>query len=495
MEPFGFDLTLTGSVSVPGVTAVAAEVNDGVATFFAANGTSLDKITDSSGLGGSLTGAAVQQIASVGTNEAFRSVAFAPGTVLGNSGATFSAPAITSGASTTNTQGSSGSFTVTTTGSPAPALEETGSLPGGVTFTDNGDGTATLAGTPTATGTFTISIAADNGVVPDAAKSFTLQVDGATAAPAITSGTSASFTIGSAGNFLVTTTGNPTPTLSESGPLPTGVSFTDNGDGTATLAGTPAGGTAGSYPFTIDAGNGVPPDANQSFTLTVAGAPPTISTTLGGLPAAIGDPTNPTLGVTVGSSTYDPSQLDVTATSSDPTVAASAIVSGSGADRTLTVTPGTTVGDATITLTVTDPAENSATTTVAYGLSAEASDPDTARYFSGSGNLSTAIDVGDGYFLGADDENDVIRLYQWGTSGPPVNSFDFTSQLPFGNTEIDIEAAARTGNTIYWLGSMSNSSSGKLEPARTRSSRPRSRVPVPTPPCPTSAATPGCATI
>ena len=130
------------------------------------------------------------------------------------------------------------------------------------------------------------------------------------------------------------------------------------------------------------------------------------------------------------------------------------------------VTPGTTVGNASITLTVTDPAENSATTTVAYGLSAEASDADTARYFSGSGNLSTAIDVGDGYFLGADDENNVIRLYHGARSGPPVDSFDFTGQLPFGNTEVDIEAAARTGNTIYWLGSMSNGSSGKLEPAR-----------------------------
>ena len=39
-------------------------------------------------------------------------------------------------------------------------------------------------------------------------------------------------------------------------PLPTGVTFTDNGNGTATLAGTPASGSNSSYPITIGATNG-----------------------------------------------------------------------------------------------------------------------------------------------------------------------------------------------------------------------------------------------
>ena len=51
--------------------------------------------------------------------------------------------------------------------------------------------------------------------------------------------------------------GHPDPALSESGALPAGVTFTDNGDGTATLGGTPGAGTAGSYPITITASNGV----------------------------------------------------------------------------------------------------------------------------------------------------------------------------------------------------------------------------------------------
>jgi hypothetical protein len=49
------------------------------------------------------------------------------------------------------------------------------------------------------------------------------------------------------------------------------VTFVDNGNGTATLSGTLVAGTAGSYPITIKAHNGVGTDASQSFTLTVNG--------------------------------------------------------------------------------------------------------------------------------------------------------------------------------------------------------------------------------
>ena len=75
--------------------------------------------------------------------------------------------------------------------------------------------------------------------------------------------------MGTPGTFTVTTTGFPTPTLTETGTLPAGVTFVDNGNGTATLAGTPAAGTAGTYPLTITATNSVS-SATQSFTLTVA---------------------------------------------------------------------------------------------------------------------------------------------------------------------------------------------------------------------------------
>ena len=55
------------------------------------------------------------------------------------------APTITSAASAQFPTNQDSTFTVTTTASPVPSLSESGALPAGVTFTDNGDGTATLA--------------------------------------------------------------------------------------------------------------------------------------------------------------------------------------------------------------------------------------------------------------------------------------------------------------------------------------------------------------
>jgi large repetitive protein len=182
------------------------------------------------------------------------------------------APAINSGASATFSVGVAGSFTVTTTGTPTPSLSETGTLPSGVTFKDNGNGTATLAGTPAAgtAASYSLTITAANGVGTNATQSFTLTVN---QAPAITSASSTTFTAGTAGSFTVTATGTPTPTLSETGALPSGITFANNANGTATLSGTPATGTGGNYPLTVTATNGVGTNATQSFTLTVNQSP------------------------------------------------------------------------------------------------------------------------------------------------------------------------------------------------------------------------------
>jgi Bacterial Ig-like domain (group 3)/Putative Ig domain len=190
------------------------------------------------------------------------------------------APVITSPDHTKFTVGSAGSFTVTTgVGSPVPpSLSVTGLLPGGVTFTDNLDGTATLAGTPAAAtgGVYSFAIKASNGVTADGTQTFTLTVD---EAPSVVSDDDTTFGSGVTGTFTVATAGFPTPVISETGTLPDGVTFVDNHDGTATMQGTPAAGTAGTYPITIAAANGVGSDATQSFTLTVTTAPQTIAFT------------------------------------------------------------------------------------------------------------------------------------------------------------------------------------------------------------------------
>ena len=174
-------------------------------------------------------------------------------------------PAITSATSNTFTVGNPGSFTVTSAGAPISTLGESGSLPGGVTFTDNGDGTATLAGTPAAGsgGDYAVTITANNGVAPSALQMFTLAVD---QAPAITSPNTASFGLNTTTSFTVTDGGFPAPTLGVTGTLPAGVTFNSS---TGVLSGTPTG-SAGTFPLTLTAQNGVGANAVQSFTLTTA---------------------------------------------------------------------------------------------------------------------------------------------------------------------------------------------------------------------------------
>ena len=197
------------------------------------------------------------------------------------------ASSITSADQTTFTVGQPGSFTMTTTGYPVPALSESGALPSGVTFLDNGNGTATITGVPSAGtgGSYPVTLTASNGVGSDATQIFTLTIN---QPPAVTSASSTSGTVGSPLTFTVTTTGFPTPALNESGALPSGVSFIDNGDATATLSGTPGTGGGGSFPVTLTVSNGAAPDATQNFTLTIAKGTASVSLSPLPNPAKIG---------------------------------------------------------------------------------------------------------------------------------------------------------------------------------------------------------------
>jgi hypothetical protein len=172
------------------------------------------------------------------------------------------APAVTSASATTFTAGSLGSFTVTASGFPAPTLSEAGTLPAGVTFS-----AGVLTGTPAANtaGNYNITITAHNGAGSNATQDFTLTI-GQTLI--INSTAKTTFNVGTAGSLQVTATGFPAPTFSETGTLPVGMTFTPAGF----LSGTPAANTAGNYPITITASNGVEPNATQNFTLTVSQA-------------------------------------------------------------------------------------------------------------------------------------------------------------------------------------------------------------------------------
>lgn len=112
----------------------------------------------------------------------------------------------------------------------------------------------------------------------------------ATSAPSIESVSGLTFTVGTRGSTTIKTAGNPGPTISESGTLPQGLSFDSS---TGAISGTPERGTAGSYPVTLTATNGVSPDATRSLTLEVKAAfsppPPHVDRRVAEQAIAMGD--------------------------------------------------------------------------------------------------------------------------------------------------------------------------------------------------------------
>jgi hypothetical protein len=183
---------------------------------------------------------------------------------------------------------------VATTGGAGTSLSTAG-LPAGLRLTDDGDGTATIAGTPAFDGTSTIRVVA-TGPGGTATQNLAIQVR---SLPVFTSDTTGSFVRGAPGSFDLTTTGVPAPRFSISaGRLPAGLTITDHGDGTATIAGTPTAGT-GSVSVGVTASN---TEGSTDATLTVqiedvpaftspaevsfdAGAANSFTVTTSGLPA------------------------------------------------------------------------------------------------------------------------------------------------------------------------------------------------------------------
>src|SRR3954451_1729793 len=181
-------------------------------------------------------------------------------------------PAITSANSATFDAASSGSFEVTTTGYPDPVLTETGALPQGVTFTDNGDGTAGLSGTPEpgSGGSYPLTITAGNGASPNATQAFTLLVNESVD---FTSADHADLASETPGSFTISTRGYPRAQIATTDSLPPGLSLVDNGNGTATLSGTPASGTDGRYDIHLTAGRDGATESAQTLSLTIGTIP------------------------------------------------------------------------------------------------------------------------------------------------------------------------------------------------------------------------------
>ncbi|WP_371591346.1 hypothetical protein [Streptomyces sp. NBC_00513] len=133
-------------------------------------------------------------------------------------------------------------------------------------------------------------------------------------------------------------------------------------------------------------------------------------------------------------------------------------------DRSLTVRPRGQ-GYTDLMLQVTGRGGKTATATLAYAASARVGGAPTTRYLTGSSDASAAVDVGGGHVLVADDESNVLRLYDRSRTGAPVRTWDLGPSLGL-KKEVDIEAAARVGDTVYWTGSLGNNKDGKYKAER-----------------------------
>ena len=164
---------------------------------------------------------------------------------------------ITSPALLSGTAGFPVNFTVTTTGLPPISLSVTPSLIGqfgGLQFTDNGNGTGIISGIPQLSGTLVcvlINGQASCGVIASSSQGTVIQGFGISIAPApaasIGPPTEATFIANAPNSLVLTSVGAKTPVSWSIRSAPPWLSLKDNGDGTATLFGTPPAGTAGTF--------------------------------------------------------------------------------------------------------------------------------------------------------------------------------------------------------------------------------------------------------
>lgn len=177
------------------------------------------------------------------------------------------------------------------------------------------------------------------------------------------------------------------------------------------------------------------------------------------------------------------SSLTLTVSSSNPAVvpASGVHITNTNGNVSTTITP-VGVGTTDLTLTLSD-GSRQATRTLHYAASNSSTAQASTRWLSGRSDLSTAVRWDADTVLIADDEpSNVVLAYDLSRSGPPLARIALADGALGVNTgdncegisgakcdgESDLEASVRLGSRVVWLGSHSNSKSGKIRPDRWR---------------------------
>jgi len=88
----------------------------------------------------------------------------------------------------------------------------------------------------------------------------------------------------------------------------------------------------------------------------------------------------------------------------------------------------------------------------------------------GMADASAIVAMGTNRFLAASNADNTLRLYAAGQASAPLAGFETSPWLELRgkSEEADFEAAARLGDTIYWIGSHGRNKDGKPRPNRHR---------------------------
>lgn len=196
----------------------------------------------------------------------------------------------------------------------------------------------------------------------------------------------------------------------------------------------------------------------------------------------INDPDDPVslrgIDFVIGDSMFSGENVFITASSSNSNVVADSnlILSGSRPIWNLRI-KATTIGYSTISVAV-EKGTYRRSYTIYYAASQTTPFP-SKRWHTGLPDASAAISVDNTYMIVANDETNVLYLFNKNHSGQPIRSFDFNQMNILGLTdssggkwkEVDVEGGVRSinhPNLIYWIGSMSNNSSYFTKPNRNR---------------------------
>ena len=153
-------------------------------------------------------------------------------------------------------------------------------IPAWLTLTDNGGGAATLSGTPGVAdvGDHTVSLQVSDAMAATALQDFTVSVAAAgtvNGLPTFTSTAPTTATEGTEYVYAITATDPEAGMLTITAPtLPAWLTFTDAGNGTAELRGTPGAANVGDHAVALQVDDAAAATASQSFSIAVAAAAP-----------------------------------------------------------------------------------------------------------------------------------------------------------------------------------------------------------------------------